>query len=121
MHRLLSTTAPAAVIWVRLLVGAVFLSEGVQKLLFPEALGAGRFLEIGIPAPHLMAPFVGALEVVCGTLILIGLLRRPAACLLLVNISVALISTKLPHPVRLWVPGFCAAAPAALWLLEHGA
>lgn len=96
MRRLLSTNVPAAVIWVRLLVGAIFLSEGVQKFVFPEALGTGRFLQIGIPAPHLLAPFVGVLEMGCGTLILIGLLTRPAACLLLVNISVALISTKIP-------------------------
>jgi putative oxidoreductase len=96
MRRLLSMSAPAAVIRVRLLVRAIFLSEGVQKFLFPEALGPGRFLEIGIPAPHLMVPFVGGLEVVCGTLILVGLLTRPAACLLLVNSSVAIISTKLP-------------------------
>lgn len=96
MGRLLATKAPAAVIWVRLLVGAIFLSEGIQKFLFPDVLGTGRFLEIDIPAPHLMAPFVGVLEVVCGTLILVGLLTRPAACVLLVNISVAIISTKIP-------------------------
>jgi putative oxidoreductase len=96
MHRLLSTQAPAAVIWVRILVGAVFLSEGVQRFLFPEALGTGRFLQIGIPAPHLMAPFVDVLEVVCGTLILVGLLTRLAASLLWMDISVAILSTKIP-------------------------
>ena len=45
-RRLVSTSAPAATIVVRLMVGAVFVSEGIQKFLFPDALGAGRFLEM---------------------------------------------------------------------------
>ena len=55
------------ILFVRILVGWVFLSEGIQKLLFPAALGAGRFLKIGIPAPAFTGPFVGAVEIVCGT------------------------------------------------------
>ena len=51
-RKLLATDAPAAVLLVRLHVGGVFLSEGVQKFLFPEALGVGRFTKIGIPAPR---------------------------------------------------------------------
>jgi uncharacterized membrane protein YphA (DoxX/SURF4 family) len=48
-----------AVILIRLLVGLVFLSEGIQKFLFPAALGAGRFERIGTPFPPLTAPIVG--------------------------------------------------------------
>jgi len=103
MRSMLRTTAPAAVVLVRLLVGGVFLAEGVQKFLYPAELGAGRFARIGIPLPDLMGPFVGAAEVVCGTLIILGLLTRFAALVMLINISVALVSTKLPillgHPV----------------------
>jgi putative oxidoreductase len=51
MRRILATTAPAEVILIRLVVGCVFLSEGIQKFLFPAALGVGRFAQIGIPAP----------------------------------------------------------------------
>ena len=58
--RLLETRAPAAVILVRLLVGGVFLAEGIQKFLYPGALGAGRFERIGIPSPAFFGPFVGA-------------------------------------------------------------
>ena len=71
--------APAATLLIRLAVGAIFLSEGVQKFLFPDALGVGRFVKIGIPAPAVMAPFVGVVEIVCGTLVLVGLLTRLAA------------------------------------------
>jgi putative oxidoreductase len=78
-RRIVETNAPATVIFIRLLVGAVFLSEGIQKFLFPAELGAGRFMKIGIPAPELMAPFVGIVEIVCGAMLLCGLLTRIAA------------------------------------------
>ena len=84
-----------AVVLIRILVGWVFLSEGIQKFLFPDALGVGRFVKIGIPWPQIMAPFVGVVEIVCGTLLLIGLLTRLAAIPLLIDICVALYSTKI--------------------------
>jgi putative oxidoreductase len=95
-RRLLATNAPAAVILVRLLVGGVFLSEGVQKFLFPDALGMGRFAKIGIPAPEVMAPFVGVCEVVCGALFLLGLLTRFAAVTMIIDMVVAISTTKVP-------------------------
>lgn len=80
-----------------LLVGlAVFLPEGIQKLAFPDILGAGRFAKIGIPFPDLMGPFVGVVETACGALIILGLLTRLAAISLIIVMIVALISTKLP-------------------------
>ena len=92
----ISTNAPRSVILIRLSVGAVFLSEGIQKFLFPNDLGVGRFIKIGIPAPQVMAPFVGVIELVCGTLIILGLLTRLAAVPLIIDISVAILSTKIP-------------------------
>jgi putative oxidoreductase len=93
---ILSSNISASVILIRLMVGSVFLSEGIQKFLYAAELGAGRFSRIGIPAPELMGPFVGVVEIVAGTLLLIGLLSRLAAFVLLINISVAIISTKIP-------------------------
>jgi putative oxidoreductase len=95
-ERLLRTDAPAAVVLIRLLIGAVFLSEGIQKFLFPDQLGVGRFLKIGLPMPELLAPFVGTFEIVCGTLVLLGLLTRLAVIPLLVIMAVALTTTKWP-------------------------
>jgi uncharacterized membrane protein YphA (DoxX/SURF4 family) len=95
-RRLLATDATAAVILVRLIVGAVFLSEGLQKFLFPDALGVGRFTKIGIPAPDVMAPFVGVCEVVCGLLFLLGLLTRFAAITMIIEMLVAISTTKVP-------------------------
>jgi hypothetical protein len=62
-----------------------FLSEGIQKFLFPESLGVGRFVKIGIPLPELMASFVGVTEIICGALILIGLFTRLACVPLLID------------------------------------
>lgn len=84
------------VVLIRLLVGWVFLVEGLLKFLLPEELGASRFAAIGIPAPRLMGPFVGALEIGCGVLVLVGLLTRLAAFLLTIDISVAIFTTKIP-------------------------
>jgi putative oxidoreductase len=95
-RKLIATRAPAAVILIRILVGWVFLSEGTQKFLDPATLGAGRFAKIGIPAPEFFGPFVGGCEIACGVLVIIGLHTRLASVVLLINITVAIISTKLP-------------------------
>jgi putative oxidoreductase len=96
LQKLIATSAPASVILIRLVVGGVFLSEGIQKFLYPAENGVGRFTKIGIPAPEVMAPFVGVVEIVCGALILIGLLTRLAAIPLIINMLVAILSTKIP-------------------------
>lgn len=96
MNKLLQTNAPGAVILIRLVVGSVFLSEGIQKFLYPAENGAGRFARIGIPSPDVMGPFVGVVEIVCGTLILLGLFTRFAAIPLIINMLVAILSTKIP-------------------------
>jgi putative oxidoreductase len=85
-----------AIILVRVLVGWVFLSEGIEKFLFSESLGVGRFMKIGIPAPEIMAPFVGVVEIVFGALILLGLFTRLASIPLLIDIVVAILTTKIP-------------------------
>src|SRR6266699_6684900 len=84
-----------ALLLIRILVGWVFLSEGIQKFLFPDSLGVGRFVKIGIPWPQVMAPFVGVVEIVCGTLLLVGFLTRLATVPLLIDIAIALYSTKI--------------------------
>ena len=96
LQRIVVTTAPASTILIRVMVGTVFLSEGIQKFLYPDSLGAGRFAKIGIPSPEVMGPFVGIVEIICGGLILLGLGTRWAAVPLLIDISVAILSTKLP-------------------------
>jgi len=91
------TGAPGWSLLIRLLVGlAVFLPEGIQKLIFSDILGAGRFAKIGIPYPELMGPFVGVTEILCGALIIVGLLTRLAAIPLIIIMIIAIVSTKIP-------------------------
>lgn len=110
LQRIITTTAPASVILIRLVVGGVFLSEGIQKFLFPNDLGVGRFSKIGIPSPHVMAPFIGVIEIVCGALIVVGLLTRLAAIPLIVDMLVAISTTKIPILIK---SGFWAMAHEA--------
>ena len=93
---ILRSTAPPAAVLIRVMVGWVFVSEGIQKFLFPDALGVGRFVKIGIPAPQFFAPFVGVVEVVCGALLIVELGTRLASIPLLIDILVAIETTKVP-------------------------
>jgi len=94
----------------RLVVGLVFLSEGIQKFLVPELTGAGRFAKIGFDNPEFWAAFVATFEIMCGTLILLGLATRLAAIPLLIIMCTALITTKIPI---LMEDGFWSMAHAA--------
>ena len=81
-------------ILIRLLIGAVFLSEGIQKFLFADTLGSGRFEKIGLPFPEFIGSFVGSFEIVCGTLVLFGFLTRFASIPLIIIMLVAIATTK---------------------------
>jgi putative oxidoreductase len=96
MLKLLTTHAPAAVVIIRLMVGAVFVSEGSQKFMYPAEVGAGRFEKIGFPSPKVVAAFVGCFEIGCGALVLIGLLTRVAVVPLIVIMLTAIATTKIP-------------------------
>jgi putative oxidoreductase len=104
-HRLRATAPDPAVVLIRLMVGAVFLSEGIQKFLFPAALGVGRFAKIGLPSPQVLAPFVGGCEIVLGACVLLGWQIRLAVLPLLAVMVVAFFTTKLPllHQSGFWV------------------
>jgi putative oxidoreductase len=105
-----ASKAPRSAVLIRLLVGGVFFSEGIQKFLFSASLGVGRFAKIGIPDPAFMAPFVGGVEVVFGLLLAVGFLTRLSAFPLLAVISVAIATTKIP---MLYDKGFWAMAHEA--------
>jgi uncharacterized membrane protein YphA (DoxX/SURF4 family) len=93
---ILRTNAPAAVVLIRLMVGLVFLSEGIQKFLYPESVGAGRFAKIGLPSPESLAIFVAVFEIACGALIALGLFTRLAVIPTLTIMIVAIATTKAP-------------------------
>jgi putative oxidoreductase len=96
MRWLISTDWDKTTIIIRILVGWVFLSEGIQKFLYPALRGAGRFEAMGFPNPEFTAAFVGVFEILCGIALLTGLLVRPAAFAMIINMSVAIFVTKIP-------------------------
>lgn len=95
-RRLLRTAPDPGPPLIRLMVGLVFLSEGIQKFLFPAIRGAGRFEKIGLPAPDILGSLVGSVEVICGLLVLLGLLTRCAVIPLIAIMLVAIFTTKIP-------------------------
>jgi putative oxidoreductase len=123
LKRLSATNVHPAVLLIRLAVGGTFLSEGIQKFLFPDANGIGRFAKIGIPHPDFTAPFVGGTEVVFGVLVLLGWLTRLAVIPLLIDISIAIISTKIPILVGrgLWHFSLPKLNHYGVWSLLHEA
>jgi putative oxidoreductase len=109
-------TAPRSTVLMRLMAGGVFLSEGILKFVYTNQ-GLGRFTKIGIPAPELTATFVGGLEIVGGILLIAGLFTRVIAIPFIIEMVVAILTTKislylgrspLPLPPALPKVGFWA-------------
>ena len=86
---------PEPLTLIRYVVGLVFLTEGLLKLIHPQDLGAGRFARIGLPWPEALAPFVAVVEIAGSLMLLLNLLPGYAALALFGTISVALLTTKL--------------------------
>jgi putative oxidoreductase len=118
---LIDPDGPKAVLLIRLAVGIVFASEGIQKFMYPAAYGAGRFAKIGIPAPEEMGAFVGGVETLCGLLVLAGLFTRVAAAPLMCVMAVALVSTKLPILLGhgYWIFAHTFAPKSGVWSFLH--
>jgi putative oxidoreductase len=95
LQKILQTTHNPTTIIIRVMVGVVFLSEGIQKFLYASIRGAGRFESIGLPNPEFLGAFVGAFEIICGIFILLGLLTRLASLPLIIIMLVAIFTTKV--------------------------
>jgi putative oxidoreductase len=95
-------------ILIRVIVGVVFLTEGILKFVYPGELGAGRFAHIGLPFAHVLAPCVGAVEIAAGGALILGFYAGDAALLLLAVILTAIVTTKVPillgHPLGHFAP-----------------
>lgn len=107
--KLLKSDFDKTTILIRLVVGAVFLSEGIQKFLFTNIRGAGRFEKIGLPNPEFLGAFVGSFEIICGCLILIGFFTRFACIPLIIIMLVAILTTKADVLIQ-----------SGVWEMLHG-
>ena len=109
LKKIITTDNSKNTIIIRVIVVAVFFSEGVQKFLFPAIRGAGRFEKIGFPSPEFLGTFVGFFEILCGILLLVGLLTRLASIPLIIIMLVAFATTKAE-----------VLANEGFWELLHG-
>ena len=107
LKQIIQTSRHVSPLIIRLMIGAVFLSEGIQKFLYPAELGVGRFQKIGLPNPEFLAPFVGAFEITCGILVILGFVTRLAVIPLFIISSTAILTTKVPMLLQ---KGFWPAA-----------
>lgn len=97
IHWLLNppTDGPSATFLIRLMAGAVFLGEGLLKFVYANQ-GVGRFTKLGFPAPHFTATADAWLEIIGGLLLLTGFLTRLIAVPFIIEMLVAMASTKIP-------------------------
>lgn len=96
LNRLLVTVHNNSALLIRLTVGLIFLSEGIQKFLFPDALGTGRFVRIGFSHAEFWAYLTAVFETASALLILPGLFTRIASIPLLIIMITAFVATKWP-------------------------
>src|SRR5688500_5699847 len=108
-NRIFNTDNSKTTILIRLMVGAVFLSEGIQKFIFADTLGAGQFAKIGLPSPEFLGSFVGCFEIACGALVLLGFMTRLASIPLIIIMLVAITTTKAE-----------VLADKGIWEMLHG-
>jgi putative oxidoreductase len=88
------SSGPTATLLLRLMTGGVFLFEGLLKFVYTNQ-GVGRFTKLGFPWPDLTANFVGSLEIVGGLLLIFGLFTRLIAIPFVIEMVVAMLSTKI--------------------------
>lgn len=102
-----NTKAPSAapslgILVLRVVVGAIFAAHGAQKIFEFTLPGTiGSFAGMGVPLPEIAGPVVAFVELIGGILLILGLLTRPVAILLAIDMIVALVAVHLP--AGLWV------------------
>lgn len=109
LQKIINSNYSKTTILIRLMVGCIFLSEGIQKFLFPAVRGAGRFAKIGLPSSEFLGSFVGMFEIVCGALILLGLFTTLASIPAFIIMLVAIGTTKSE-----------ILANDGFWIMMHG-
>jgi putative oxidoreductase len=88
------TSGHKATVFIRLMAGGVFFWEGILKFVFVNQ-GVGRFTKLGMPMPEVLAPAIALLEIVGGVLVMSGLGTRLISIPFIIEMVVAILSTKI--------------------------
>jgi len=87
-------TGQSAIVIIRLMTGSVFFWEGILKFVYVNQ-GVGRFTKLGFAFPAETAHFVAVCEIIGGLLLVAGLFTRIAAFYFIIQMIVAVLSTKI--------------------------
>jgi putative oxidoreductase len=113
------TTAPRATVLIRLMAGAVFLSEGILKFVYTNQ-GVGRFTKLGFPFPDAIATFVGAFEIIGGLFLIAGFFTRFVSIGFSIEMIVAILTTKITLFLGTSpLPPPAAPPKAGIWAVLH--
>jgi len=110
---------PKATLLLRLMAGSVFVWEGVMKFLFVTQ-GVGRFTKLGFPFPGSTAHFVAVVEIAGGLMLLAGLRTRLVAIVFVIEMAVAMLSTKISLFLGTYPLALPPVAPqTGFWAVLH--
>ncbi|TMI94110.1 MAG: DoxX family protein [Bacteroidetes bacterium] len=87
-------TGQPTILVLRLMAGSVFLWEGVLKFVYVNQ-GVGRFTKLGFPFPETTAHIIAVGEIIGGVLLILGLFTRIVAFYFIIQMIVAILSTKI--------------------------
>lgn len=87
-------TGQSTILVLRLMAGGVFFWEGILKFVYTNQ-GLGRFTKLGFPMPELTANFVATTEILGGLFLLFGLFTRFTAFWFIIEMIIAILSTKI--------------------------
>ena len=112
-------TGQSTILILRLMAGGVFFMEGILKFVYVNQ-GVGRFTKLGFPMPDTLAHFVGVAEIIGGLFLLFGLMTRVVALYFILEMIVAILSTK----ISLYLGTYPLALPSSpptigFWAVEH--
>jgi len=110
---------PESTLLLRVMAGGVFLWEGILKFVYANQ-GVGRFTKLGMPFPYFTAHFVGWLEIIGGLLLLSGLLTRMIAIPFIIEMIVAILSTKITMYLGTYPLPLPSSPPqVGIWAVLH--
>lgn len=122
MTKMFCTDKSWGILLVRLFLAWIFIGSGLKKVfgLFggPGLDGFTGFLDkIGIAPASFFAPLVGWSELICGALLLLGLLSRLASVVVVIIMAVAIVKV---HPTDFNYPGIVLVSALAILNLGSG-
>src|SRR3954453_7589248 len=112
-------TGPSTILFIRMMAGGGFVMEGILKFVYVNQ-GVGRFTKLGFPFPETTAHFIATGEIIGGLLLIFGLFTKITAFYFIIQMIVAVLSTK----IRLYLGTSPLPSPPAppkmgIWAVLH--